>query len=377
MNEVTQVDFVVIGAGVVGAAVASTLTRKFRDKTCVILESGPRIAEGVTSRNSGVIHAGIYYPPTSLKARSCVRGNALLYEWAGKHGVAHRKTGKLIVAKEKSQLAALESTLKNALASGARELKMLTAAEVSKIEPAIEVEAAILSSTTGIVDPFELTKSFIDDAQSRGAILLTDNKVSALKKRASGGYEINTTREKIEAQVVVNCAGLYADEIAMLAGLTQYKIYPWRGDYFTLKTSARFNHLIYPVKDAKAAGLGVHLTIDIGGRYKLGPDVEPAKSKEDFRAAPEKEPAFLAAAQKLFGGGIAANDAAGGRKSAGAFDLEYDMCGIRPKLRAPGDKDEKDFVVSEDLPGLINLVGIESPGLTSCLALAEEVLKLI
>jgi len=360
MKPRNQVDIVVIGAGVVGCAVAAHLSEQFKGRTLVILEAGPRIAEGVTSRNSGVVHAGIYYPPDSLKAQSCIEGNSLLYEWAEKHHVPIKKLGKLIVASSEKQVAGLEKIFSNAQASGAKNLRMLNPYQVKELEPSLEMEAALFSPETGIVDQFELTRSFVHAMELNGGILMLNHAVTGITSLPSGNYEITAGEEIIESPWVINAAGLHSDEIAKLAGVEKYEIYPCRGDYFSFKPAVSFQHLIYPVKEPGAPGLGVHLTIDIGGRYKLGPDTEYVSSKSDFKGGEHKLPKFQEAAQKLFG-------------KIGFSQLQYDSCGIRPKLRAPWENEEKDFVVSQDKPGLINMVGIESPGLTASLALARRV----
>lgn len=350
------VDVAVIGAGVVGCAIARQFAKK--QKSVMVLEAGPRIGEGVTSRNSGVIHAGIYYHPTSLKASACVRGKALLYEHCDRLHVPYRKTGKLIVALDGAETAALEQLHANAHASGATEVSLLSGAEAKKLEPSLPAVAALYSPATGIVDPYELTRSLLVEAEADGAILATQSGVNGIRRETDGSYTIETMRGPVQAEVVINCAGLHADEIARFVGIDKYKIHPCRGDYFSFRPRHSYQHLIYPVIAKGSPGLGVHLTIDLGGRYRLGPDAEFVDTKSDFSAAPEKLEKFRLAAERLFG-------------AIEADQLAYDSCGIRPKLRHPSESVEKDFVVSEDLPGFLNMVGIESPGLTSALALAE------
>jgi L-2-hydroxyglutarate oxidase LhgO len=351
-----EVDVAVVGGGVVGCAIASALARAKR--TVVLLEGGERLGDGITSRNSGVIHSGLYYPPQSLKARSCVRGNALLYEWATAHDVPHARPGKLVIARDSAAVLDLEALAANALASGAPGVELVSPEFVRAREPSIEAAGALWCPRTGIVDAVELARSLATDAAGNGALVLTHARVRAIAR--DGDYELDTARGPVRAARVVNAAGLHADEVAALAGVTRYRIHPWRGDYFRYTPRARHQHLIYPVRKRGAAGLGVHLTLDLAGRCRLGPDVEHVTRKDDYSPREEKLPAFLEAARALFG-------------AVTAEQLAYDGCGIRPKLRAPGDAEEKDFVVSEDLPGLINLVGIESPGLTAALALAEQV----
>lgn len=366
--EVPRVDVVIIGAGVVGCAVAAVLSEKRPQDQIVVLESGPRIAEGITSRNSGVIHAGIYYPPQSLKAQLCVEGNERLRSWVEKKSVPHRMCGKLIVATNTNQEAELEKLYRNALASGAKGLQRLSGEQVRNYEPSVQCERAILSSYTGIVDPYELSRSLILEAEEAGAVLMTANPATAITRLPGRGYRIETPRDTFDADVVVNSAGLHADEIARLVGINTYTIYPCRGNYFQVAPVARFKHLIYPVKDPASPGLGIHLTLDLSGQCKLGPDVEYVSSKTDFfleeSLTLSKEQSFRKAADSLLGPGLYSG-------------LKYDTCGIRPKLRSPEETSEKDFVIQEDLPGFINLIGIESPGLTSSLAIAHRVAGLL
>lgn len=356
-----EVDTAVIGAGVVGCATALALAE--RGRSVAVLEANSIIADGVTSRNSGVIHAAIYYPPGSLKARLCLRGKELLYAFAAASEVSHKRTGKLIVAKNNAQLTELEAIFANAKASGATGLKMLEAREVAELEPGIACKAALHSSETGIIDPVEFAKALLNQAENNGAVLVTHCKVRAIE-RCLQGYKLDTTRGLVRAQSVVNAAGLQADEIAAMAGVTKYRIYPWRGDYFTFRPAHRYSQLIYPVKEKGSPGLGVHLTIDLSGNYRLGPDVEYLGSRTDFGPAEHKLEKFRQAAENLFG-------------PVSAAQLSYDTCGIRPKLRAPDETKDGDFVVAQDLPGFVNLVGIESPGLTSALALAELVREML
>jgi L-2-hydroxyglutarate oxidase LhgO len=356
-----DVDVAIVGGGVVGCAVASTVARAGR--SVLLLEGGPRLGEGVTSRNSGVIHSGLYYRPDSLKARTCVRGNALLYEWASARGVPHARTGKLVVARDAEEVPDLEALVANAHASGAPSIELVDAAFVFAREPTLRAAAAVWCPNTGIVDPVELTRSFAADAVDNGGIVLTQARVLGIA-RMNSVYAIETARGPVRAERVVNAAGLYADEVAALAGVAKYRIHPWRGDYFRFTPKTPYRHLVYPVRRRGAAGLGVHLTLDLQGGCRLGPDVEPAARKDDFSPREDKLPAFLAAARTLLG-------------EVEPGQLAYDGCGIRPKLRAPSDPDEKDFVVAEDLPGFVNLLGIESPGLTAALALAELVRDLV
>lgn len=355
-----KIDVAIIGGGVIGCATAERLAKSH---SVIVLESLERYGEGVTSRNSGVIHSGLYYPPNSIKASSCIRGNILLYEWCEKYNVPYRKTGKFVVAMNSAEEEDLCKLFENAKSSGAKNTRIIQPKEIRSLEPSMtKACAALLCPETGIVDPAALTESLIAQAQNSGAVFSNRTKVISIQVLADG-YKIETTRGPIYAGAVVNAAGLYADEIARMAGIEKYKIYPNRGHYFKLKSKIKYNHLIYPIRKKQAAGLGVHLTIDLGGNYRLGPDTEYIKNKDDFSSAEEKIELFFKSAKNLLG-------------EVSIGDLSYDTCGIRPKLRSPEEKEEKDFVISQDLKGFVNLVGIESPGLTSSLAIADEVLKM-
>ena len=205
----------------------------------------------------------------------------------------------------------------------------------------------------------DLTRSLVAAARSDGAEVIVSCAVSAVRA-ADDGYELETSRGPVQAAAVVNAAGLYADEVAAMAGVGRYAIHPCRGDWFRLRTTTSFSHLVYPVKGPGTAGLGVHLTIDMDGGVRLGPDAQYVRSKEDYCDAPHKRSVFAKAAGRMLRG-------------LSEADLTYDSCGIRPKLRGPGEAEERDFVIAEDLPRFVNLVGIESPGLTSALAIAAEV----
>ena len=354
---------VIVGAGVVGCALAQRLAAE--GKAPVVLEAGPRIAEGVTSRNSGVIHAGLYYPPGSLKAESCIRGNELLYEWCLARGVPHKKTGKWVVASEKSQIDDLRWLMENANASGVRALRW----ESTPAIPGITAEAAVFVPSTGIVDPYCLSQSLQAAAEQKGAFFAMESRVTSIEALSGGGVRIETSRGVIETDLLFVAAGLQTDEILRAGGIMCPKIYPWRGDYFRMRRKGPWPPLVYPAKNKNTAGLGVHLTMDLSGSFRLGPDVTLAASKEDF-STPEgaaleaKAAAFFASARKYLQG-------------VQEGDLMYDSCGIRPKLRGPNDLTEKDFHLDSPIPGVVVLAGIESPGLTASLDLAERAARLV
>jgi L-2-hydroxyglutarate oxidase LhgO len=233
--------------------------------------------------------------------------------------------------------------------------------------PNIIADAAVFCGKTGIVDPYEYSRSLQVASEEKGASFILNSPILAIERLSNGVYRIETPRGQINSEIVVNCAGLHSDEIAMLVGINRYRIYPWRGDYFRLRSPHRFESLIYPTRPKGAPGLGVHLTLSLDGSYRLGPDAHPARDKTDF-ATPEtieaKKLQFFDAARTYL-------------RRISIDQLQYDSCGIRPKLRSPEDTDEKDFVLSEDLPGFINLIGIESPGLTAAIDLAERTACLV
>lgn len=360
MKETIQTEVVLVGAGVLGAAVAAKLSGA--GKECIVIERGPRIAEGVTSRNSGVIHAGLYYPPKSLKAESCIAGNRKLYAFCEKRSVSHKKTGKWVVSKRQN-IDALEQLLENAKLSGCPDLS-----EVKKITlPGLSANFGIFSPNSGIVDPYELTRAFQILAEESGAVFVFNSPLVAAEKTNSGQWRLAANDQEINCELVVNCTGLYADEVAKIGGMDNFRIYPWRGDYFTVKKRLPFENLIYPVKDPHSPGLGVHLTLGLDGSIRLGPDVEFWHSKNDFsppRNLEQKKESFVLAASKYLEG-------------IEAEHLAYDTCGIRPKLREPNGKSDPDFHLKQDLPGWINAIGIESPGLTASVDLADRIYELL
>ncbi len=350
----------VVGAGVVGAAIASYLARQHC--AVYVFDRNSRAGRGATSRNSGVIHAGLYYPPDSLKAKLCLRGRMLLYDWCKSHNVAHRKIGKLVVASSDHEKPALENLWKNAQASGAVEAQLINRNEISKFEPHVQGSMALWSPESGIIDSHELTDSLVADGEANHAEFIFSADVRAIEKK-NGKYRLQTTRGELDVDCVINAAGLYADEIARFSG-REITIDPWRGDYFKLTSPFPFQRLIYPVQAPESPNLGIHLTIDLSGRYRLGPDAEHSNSKEDFSPREEKKSAFVEAGRKLF-------------PWLEPSMLSYDMCGIRAKVKRGDPKSFSDFIVSEDLPRWINLIGIESPGLTASLALAEHVAEFL
>ena len=359
-----SVEAVVIGAGVVGLAVARSLALAGRET--LILEAGDSFGAEISSRNSEVIHAGLYYPTGSLKARLCLAGRDRLYDYCVSHGIAHKRLGKLIVASEPAQIAVLKSIQDLAVANGVDDLEWLGANAVDALEPALYATAALLSPSTGIVDSHGLMLSFLGEAESRGAALALKSPVRG-GTIADDGFLLDVGGPdpmQLHCRYLVNAAGLGAQQFAhSLAGFNAALVpalHLAKGNYFVLAARAPFERLIYPVPEG--GGLGVHLTLDLAGRARFGPDVEWV-DQLDYRVDPARSAVFYAAIRRYWPG---LPDAA----------LLPGYAGIRPKIHGPGSS-AADFLVQgrsrHGIKGLVNLFGIESPGLTASLALADLV----
>jgi L-2-hydroxyglutarate oxidase LhgO len=358
---------VVVGAGVVGLAVAARLSEKVEG--VYVFEKNARFGQETSSHNSGVIHSGIHYPRGTLKAGLCVKGNVMLYELCEKYGLSHRRLGKLTVASGGEEIEELEKLMRQGEANGAEGLKFLDKEQVKALEPNIEVQRALLSPSTGILEPDELMSHFHARAQKNGAVFAVETEVTGIKKLESA-YEVSGVSVgehfTVEAEIVVNCAGLYSDRVAAMVGLDVdrlgYRLYPCKGDYFRVVGKPPVKMLVYPVP--KGAGLGIHLTPDLAGVVKLGPnayyvdkvDYEVESSEMEFR---EDAKRFLPIIEER--------------------RIQADSSGIRPKLQGPKDG-FRDFVIRHEadhgLFGFVNLVGIESPGLTASPAIAELVAEI-
>jgi L-2-hydroxyglutarate oxidase LhgO len=340
----------------------------------LIVERNREIAQETSARNSEVIHAGIYYPEGSLKAQLCVEGARLLYARCAERDIPHRRIGKLIVAANASEIAALESLRARGIANGLAGLEIIGPEEVARREPALRCAAALVSPDTGIVDSHALCVSFLAEAQSFGAELARCAEVIAIE-RVRSGYRIHAreaggARSAIECAAVVNAAGLRADAIARCAGFDVdargYRIRPCKGDYFALRRSraASVSVLVYPLP--RDAGLGIHLGIDLAGRLRVGPDAEYVDEIR-YEVDERKRASFAAAVRRYL---PALDDAA----------LTPDFAGVRPKLAGPGEP-FRDFVIQEEsdagMPAFVNLIGIESPGLTAAPAIAQRVSELL
>jgi len=361
-----QLDCIVIGAGVIGLAVARELALAGRE--VVVLEAAGAIGTETSSRNSEVIHAGIYYPPGSAKAELCVNGKSLLYRYCEEHGVAHRRCGKLIVATNAAQAATLQKILSQAAANGVHDLRLLGAAEAIAMEPELRCVAALHSPSTGIIDSHGLMLAYLGEAEGRGAMLALHSPVTGGTIQ-SGGVMLNVGGAepmRIVARTVVNSAGLMAQRVAAgVHGFPSDKIPPChyaKGNYYGLSGRSPFSHLIYPVPEA--AGLGVHLTLDLAGQARFGPDVEWI-AEIDYDVDLRRADGFYRAIREYWPG------LRDGQLAPG-------YAGIRPKLGGP-DQPAGDFLIQgpreHGIAGLVNLFGIESPGLTASLALAALVAR--
>lgn len=360
-----KVDVTIIGAGVIGLAIAAEISRP--DLSIFVLEKNHRHGGGISSRNSEVIHGGIYYPEGSLKASLCVEGNRMLYEIVSKNGIAHKKTGKLIVAVEKEENIELERLRDNGRRNGVTSLQLISKKQVVNMEPHVQAQAALYSPDTGIISVHDLMNYFLSKALNRKAQIVYQTKVVGIDKEGSH-YRIFTHNEKGEgfeflSGIVINAAGLESDTIANMMG-SHYHLHYCKGDYCSISGVKPWTaqRLIYPVPEKIHTGLGVHLTLDLNGRLKLGPDTTYIERKEDYHVASEKVEQFYQSARKFL-------------PFLKKENIHPDMSGIRPKLQGPDD-DFCDFVIKGDYPGFINLVGIESPGMTASPAIAQYVQKM-
>jgi len=361
-----RANVIIVGGGVVGCAIAAELAPRVSD--VFVLEALPHVGMVTSSRNSGVIHSGIYYAPGSLKARHCVEGNRLTYEFCGAHGVPHKRTGKFVVATNAEEEEQLHVLLARGRENDVAGLELVTAATLHQHEPHVAGRAALRVPSTGLLMSEELVKAYAAAARRHGAYLATDARLEAVEP----GRDFVRVRAgqagELEARVLVNAAGLHADEIAALFGFTRYKIYPCRGEYWEVAAAQAHlvNALVYPTPDATGLSLGVHLTRTLWGTLLLGPNARYVTDKNDYERDLEPRESFCARAQKLL-------------PQLRPEDLRPAFSGLRAKLTPPGQRGTEDFVVTRDpsYPRVIHLIGIDSPGLTSAPALARHAASLV
>jgi L-2-hydroxyglutarate oxidase LhgO len=362
----TDIDCVVIGAGVVGLAIARGLALAGRE--VLVVESTEAIGTGTSSRNSEVIHGGIYYPADSLKAKLCVEGRHLLYRYCAEHAVPHKRLGKLIVAATDDEAGQLRQIAERAAANGVDDMRPLSGREAQALEPALRCAAALLSPSTGIVDSHALMLAYQGDAENAGAQCVFHTPLESAAVRPQGGFQLHLGGAEpmsLTCNVLINASGLHAPTLARrIEGLDARHVpteYLCKGSYFTLSGRAPFSHLIYPVP--QHAGLGVHLTLDMGAQAKFGPDTQWIE-QENYDIDPSRADVFYDAVRRYW---PALPDGA----------LAPGYTGIRPKISGPTEP-SADFVISgwrdHGVHGLVNLFGIESPGLTASLAIARHTL---
>ena len=388
-----KIKITIIGAGVVGLAIAAELSQEYSD--IIVLEKHEKFGQETSSRHSEVIHSGIYYPPGSLKAELCIEGASLLYEYCEKHSIPHSRQGKLIVASNESEVADLQELYETGIQNGAKGLTLIEKSEVNKMEPNVNAVAAIYSPNTGIVDSHSLMSHLHGIAKSSGVLFSFNTEVDSIEKQKNG-YVIGTRERKrgslgdmtqfspiksgsctrnvknngykFVSSLIINSAGLYADHIAAMAGIdidkAGYRLSHCKGSYFSYARKSPVKMLVYPVPHKDLSGLGIHATLDLGGRLRFGPDTEYVNAI-DYEVDAGKRDFFYESAKNYI-------------KGLDKEALNPDMAGIRPRITGDGIKD---FVIKHEIDrgmtGFINLTGIESPGLTASLSIAKYVKTIV
>ena len=357
-----EVDTLIIGAGALGLACAARLG----EPDTLILEAEGLIGSHTSSRNSEVIHAGLYYPPGSLKAELCLEGRERLYAWCNQHGVAHRRIGKLLVAVQESEICKLEALAANAEACGVTDLQQIDQPRLHELEPALRGVRALLSPSTGIIDSHAYLQSLLAVAESRDAQLVLHSRVERLQRDGDAWIASGHSAGEaftLRAQRVINAGGPFAQHLAdTIEGLAVPPLHLCQGRYFSYSGRSPFSRLIYPMPEANTAGLGIHATLDLAGQLRFGPDVRWLETL-DYAVDENLRAPFAAAIARYF-------------PAIDAARLQPGYAGVRAKLSGPGEP-AADFLIQTPadhrLPGLVNLFGIESPGLTASLAIAEQV----
>ena len=373
-EKIMDADITIIGAGVVGLAIAEKVSEEH--KNVFLIEKHMSFGQETSSRNSEVIHAGIYYTKDSLKSRLCVQGKWMLYDYCRKYDVPYNNCGKLIVATSENEIPVIEGIRQTAIKNGVDDLTFLGKEEIAVLEPDIFALKALYSPSTGIVDSHSLMKQYETNALNNGCQIVYGSDVTGITK-IRGGYKImlldaDKQNYSFTTKIIINSAGLTSDKISEMVGITDedLKIMFCKGEYFRINPPKNrlIKRLIYPVPHHNMEGIGIHVTIDMGGGVKLGPDVKYLESNiYDYKLTPSKQEAFYLSAKKFL-------------PFLEFDDLAPEMAGIRPKIQKPGEP-LRDFYIMEEskrgFPGFINLIGMESPGLTSSIAIAKYVEKLI
>jgi glycerol-3-phosphate dehydrogenase len=368
-----QANILIIGGGVVGCAIAHAVSQRWED--VFVVEQNPRVGMATSTRNSGVIHSGIYYPQNSLKALLCIEGNHLMYEFCSKHNVPFRQTGKIVVASDAHEEPALLALKNNGEANGVEGLTLIGPEEIHLREPHITGYSALNVPSTGIVSAEELVRTYARLATDLGASIVQRARVISLMPKNGVvlvglriGDEEDAQEETIESRCVINAAGLYADEVAALLGNNSWRIYPVRGEYCEIRGPRKtlINNLVYPLPHADALSLGVHFTKTLWGTVLLGPTARYVDGKENYERDRLTIADFVQGAKPLL-------------PEVRESDLQLGYSGLRPKLVPPGGKGYADFVITRDpaVPQAIHLIGIESPGLTAAPAIAAHVAKML
>jgi L-2-hydroxyglutarate oxidase LhgO len=367
-----KIEITIVGAGVIGLAAARELSNHYKD--IFVLEKNSSFGQETSSRNSEVIHAGIYHPKESFKAKTCIEGKELLYKFCLKNNIPHKKIGKLIVAIDKNEVGDLRNLFQYGLENGVKDLKLLSQEEIRTLEPNIKAEEAIYSSSTGIIDSHSLMNNLVLQFKSHKGHIAYNTELIGIDK-TKDGFQITVEDKKEGAfkflsSIFINCAGLNSDKVARMIGLAkeEYQLKYCKGDYFRVHNNkAKYiSRLVYPVPKKDRAGLGIHATLDLSGGLRLGPDEEYV-DEIDYNIDESKKNIFYESVRQFL-------------PFIKSSDLAPDTSGIRPKLQGPKDN-FRDFIIqdesSNDFPGFINLIGIESPGLTCALSIAKTVSQIV
>lgn len=367
-------EITIIGAGVIGLAIAETISQE--NKNVFLIEKHLSFGQETSSRNSEVIHAGIYYTKNSLKSKLCLEGKRLLYDYCNRYDIPYKNCGKLIVATSEAEISIIEGIRQTAIQNGVDDLKVLNREQIAELEPNIFALKALYSPSTGIVDSHSLMKQYETNAINNGCQIVYGSEVTGIE-RISNGYKVSlldsdSKNYAFTTGIIINSAGLTSDKIAAMVGIEDdnLKILFCKGEYFRLNPPKNrlINRLVYPVPHHNMEGIGIHVTIDMGGGVKLGPDVRYLESNiYDYKVTESKQEAFYKSAKKFL-------------PFLEFDDLSPEMAGIRPKIQKPGEP-LRDFYIAEETErgckGFINLIGMESPGLTSSIAIAKYVKSLI